>query len=115
MTQLSGIAPQFLVADLDAALAYYCNRLGFAKVIGYEEFYASVAKDQAEIHLKRCPPLAAERSYRREGDHIDAFITVTDLDTYLAQCRTNGAQIYQDKQLQPWGVTPGASQACFLK
>ncbi|PYY16626.1 MAG: bleomycin resistance protein, partial [Acidobacteria bacterium] len=27
--QITGIAPQFLVDDLDRAIAYYCDRLGF--------------------------------------------------------------------------------------
>src|SRR2546422_7170357 len=50
--RLKSIAPQFLVDDLDAALAYYRERLGFAVDFVYESFYASVSRDGAAIHLR---------------------------------------------------------------
>jgi len=52
ITKLTGIAPQFLVDDLDAAIEYYCGRLGFALDYCYESFYASVSRDGFAIHLK---------------------------------------------------------------
>ncbi|MEM7080041.1 MAG: VOC family protein [Pseudomonadota bacterium] len=103
--RLLSIAPQFLVADLQRALAYYTETLGFTQAIGYEDFYASVRRDQAEIHLKRAKPLAAERSYRQENAHIDAYITVTNLEHYFAECRERGAIVHQEVQSHPWSVT----------
>jgi catechol 2,3-dioxygenase-like lactoylglutathione lyase family enzyme len=44
-TQLTGIAPQFLVDDLDRAIAYYRNKLGFELDFENQSFYASVTRD----------------------------------------------------------------------
>ena len=43
-THLNGIAPQFLVDDLDRAIAYYRDQLGFVLDFVYESFYASVTQ-----------------------------------------------------------------------
>ena len=45
VARLTGIAPQFLVDDLDAAITYYRGRLGFELDFRYESFYASVSRD----------------------------------------------------------------------
>ena len=44
-TQLTGIAPQFLVDDLDRAIAYYRDQLGFELDFKYQSFYAAVTRD----------------------------------------------------------------------
>jgi catechol 2,3-dioxygenase-like lactoylglutathione lyase family enzyme len=62
-TQLTGIAPQFLVDDLDRAIAYYRNKLGFELDFEYQSFYASVTRDGFAIHLKHAPKLAADREH----------------------------------------------------
>jgi len=49
--QITGIAPQFLVDDLDRAIAYYCDRLGFELDFKYQSFYAGVRRDGFAIHL----------------------------------------------------------------
>ena len=43
--RLMAVAPQFLVADLAVAIAYYRDRLGFALDFQYESFYAAVSRD----------------------------------------------------------------------
>jgi len=57
ITRLTGIAPQFLVDDLDAAIAYYRRQLGFELDFCFQSFYASVSRDGLAIHLK-CAPKA---------------------------------------------------------
>src|SRR5579859_215569 len=44
-TRVTGIAPQFLVGDLDRAIAYYCDKLGFQLDFTYQSFYAAVTRD----------------------------------------------------------------------
>ena len=53
--RLQMIAPQFLVDDLDLALAYYRDRLGFTVDFTYESFYAAVSRDGVTVHLKCAP------------------------------------------------------------
>ena len=38
MASLTGIAPQFLVDDIGAAIAYYRDKLGFAVDFCYDSF-----------------------------------------------------------------------------
>src|SRR2546430_11495127 len=72
--QITGIAPQFLVDDLDRAIAYYRDRLGFELDFMYQSFYASVKRDGFAIHLKQAPKLAAERAHRKQNEHLDAYV-----------------------------------------
>jgi len=78
-THLTGIAPQFLVDDLDRAIAYYCDKLGFELDFNYQSFYASVTRDGFAIHLKRAPKLAADREHRKQNEHLDAYISVSGI------------------------------------
>src|SRR6516225_1932649 len=61
-THVTGIAPQFLVDDLERAIAYYCDKLGFEVDFRYQSFYAAVKRDGFAIHLKHAPKLAADRA-----------------------------------------------------
>jgi catechol 2,3-dioxygenase-like lactoylglutathione lyase family enzyme len=62
-TRVTGIAPQFLVDDLEAAIAYYRDQLGFELDFKYQSFYASVTREGFAIHLKCAPKLAADREH----------------------------------------------------
>ena len=43
--RITGIIPQFLVDDLERAIAYYRDNLGFELDFVYESFYSSVSRD----------------------------------------------------------------------
>ena len=98
------IAPQFLVDDLGAAIAYYRDKLGFEQKIAWEDFYASVIRDGAEIHLKCAPGLPGERAHRRDNNHIDAMISCTGVDALFEEVSGRGAHIHQALETQPWGT-----------
>lgn len=74
--KLAGIAPQFLVDDLHAAIAYYRGKLGFDLDFCYESSYASVSRDGFSIHLKCAPKTIADRTHRQQHEHLDAYIWV---------------------------------------
>jgi hypothetical protein len=65
MASITTAAPQFLVGKLSESLAFYERHLGFSCDFVYEDFYASVSRDGAMIHLKCAPRLEAERAHRR--------------------------------------------------
>jgi len=79
MVTISRAAPQFLVRELGEALTFYEDRLGFRRDFVYEDFYASVSRGGATIHLKCAPKLAEERTHRKAGDHLDAFLAVSGI------------------------------------
>jgi catechol 2,3-dioxygenase-like lactoylglutathione lyase family enzyme len=99
---LTGISPQFLVDDLDRSIAYYCDKLGFALDFKYESFYASVSRDGFAIHLKCAPKLAAERAYRKQNEHLDAYISMSGIRDLFVELQTRGAHIVTQLEERPW-------------
>src|ERR1043165_3235076 len=101
-TRLTGIAPQFLVDNLDRAIACYCDQLGFALDFKYEEFYASVSRDGFAIHLKCPPKRPAERDHRRQNEHLDAHISVSGVRALFGELQKRGARVIRPLEERPW-------------
>ena len=101
-TRVTGIAPQFLVDDLDRAIAYYREKLGFEVDFQYQSFYASVTRDGLAIHLKHAPKLAAEREHRRQNEHLDAYISVSGVRDLLSEFEKRGARVIRSVEERPW-------------
>ena len=104
MATILGAAPQFLVESLSGSLAFYEQRLGFSRDFVYEDFYASVSRDRAVIHLKCAPKLEAERAHRRSGEHLDAFLAVSGVDALHEELAGRGARITKPLERRPWGA-----------
>jgi catechol 2,3-dioxygenase-like lactoylglutathione lyase family enzyme len=101
-THITGIAPQFLVDDLDRAVAYYRDKLGFQVDFTYESFYASVSRDGFAIHLKCAPKSAADREHRKANEHLDAYIAVAGIRGLFSDLERRGAQIIKPLEERPW-------------
>ncbi len=101
-THLTGIAPQFLVDDLDRAIGYYCDKLGFELDFKYESFYAAVTRDGLAIHLKCAPKLGTEREYRKQNEHLDAYISVAGIRGLFSELEMRGAQVIKPLEERPW-------------
>jgi catechol 2,3-dioxygenase-like lactoylglutathione lyase family enzyme len=96
------IVPQFLVDDLDRAVAYYRDRLGFSVDFTYDEFYAGISRDGCAIHLKEAEKLAAEREHRRRDEHLDAYIAVTGIRDLYDDLQRRGATVTRPLEERPW-------------
>jgi catechol 2,3-dioxygenase-like lactoylglutathione lyase family enzyme len=99
---ITGIAPQFLVDDLDRAIAYYRDALGFEVGFVYESFYASVSRDGCAFHLKHAPKIAADRAHRKDHEHLDATISVTGIKALYAELQKRGAVVIKPIGERPW-------------
>jgi catechol 2,3-dioxygenase-like lactoylglutathione lyase family enzyme len=104
MASITAAAPQFLVAKLDDSLTFYEQRLGFSRDFVYENFYASVSRDRAVIHLKCAPKLEAERAHRRAEEHLDAYLAVAGVDELHRELAARGARITKPLEQRPWGT-----------
>jgi catechol 2,3-dioxygenase-like lactoylglutathione lyase family enzyme len=102
ITKLTGIAPQFLVDDLDAAIAYYRGQLGFELDFRYESFYAGVSRDGFAIHLKCAPKTLADRAHRKRHEHLDVYIGVVGATSLHEELRSRGALITRPLEERPW-------------
>jgi catechol 2,3-dioxygenase-like lactoylglutathione lyase family enzyme len=100
--QITGIAPQFLVDDLNQAIAYYRDRLGFELEFRYESFYASVTRDGFAIHLKQAAKLVADRAHRKEHEHLDAYIAVSGIRDLFRELQMREAEVIKPLEQRPW-------------
>jgi catechol 2,3-dioxygenase-like lactoylglutathione lyase family enzyme len=99
---LIGIAPQFLVDDLNTAITYYRDKLGFSLDFCYESFYASVSRNGVSIHLKCAPKTVSDRAHRKQHEHLDVYITVTGVGTLHDELQSRGALITKPLEERPW-------------
>ncbi len=102
-THLTGIAPQFLVEDLDRTIAHYCDTLGFKLDFVYESFYASVSRDGFAIHLKHGENVRAGREHRKADEHLDAYISVSGIQGLFAELQQRSAHVIRPLEERPWG------------
>ena len=100
--RLTGLAPQFLVDDLPAAIAYYQDKLGFVLDFCYESFYAGVSRDGATIHLKCAPKTLSDRTHRKQHEHLDAYLSVAGVGALHDELRSRGAHITRPLEARPW-------------
>jgi catechol 2,3-dioxygenase-like lactoylglutathione lyase family enzyme len=118
-SQVTGIAPQFLVDDLDRAIAYYRDRLGFELDFEYQSFYAGVSRDGFSIHLKHAPRAAAGREHRKQNEHLDAYISVSGIRHLFSELQTRGAEVIKPLEQRPWACLdfyvedPDGNILCF--
>lgn len=117
--RVTGVAPQVLVDDLERAIAYYCDKLGFKLDFRYECFYASVSRDGFAIHLKDAPKLPAEREHRKENEHLDAYISVAGIRGLFSELEGRGARVIRPLEERPWACVdfyvedPDGNVLCF--
>lgn len=100
--RVTGIVPQFLVEDLERAVAHYRDRLGFTLDFVYDDFYASVSRDGCKIHLKHGPRLAGEAEFRKQHEHLDAHIGVTGVRELFSEIQGRGANVVKALEERPW-------------
>ena len=96
MIRLARIAPELPSADLNKAIAYYEQQLGFKVALrlpGNE--YAIVERDAVAIHL-----FAVAGS---KPSTVGVHIFTSDLDQFYAELVRSGAKITQAIERKPWG------------
>jgi predicted enzyme related to lactoylglutathione lyase len=102
--RLTSLAPQFLVDDLDGAIAFYRDVLGFQFAEPWGGFYAIGRRDGLELHLKEAPKNPAERDHRRNNEHLDAYCGVEGIDAFYEACVARGANIIKPLAPTAWGT-----------
>lgn len=99
MRMVTKLFPIFAVRDLNEALRYYCDVLGFSEAWkwGQPPHRAGVTMDQVEIHLDGAglgaPP----------GQSI-AYCHMTGIEEFYQECRRRGATVERELGERPWGV-----------
>ena len=103
-TRLRSFAPQLLVDDLERAIKFYSDVLGFSFAPAWQGFYAIGERDGFEVHLKCAPKTAEDRANRRQHEHLDVYANVVGVDALYAACKAKDAAILKPLDRTPWGT-----------
>ncbi len=93
--EIEGISPFFIVKDVEAALSFYRDRLGFK--VTYQEpsdepFFGIVRRDGAMIMLKSVGTDPLPNWKRQAQARWDAYLYVPDPDALAAQFSSRGVE-----------------------
>jgi predicted enzyme related to lactoylglutathione lyase len=102
--RLTSFAPQLLVDDLDGAIGFYRDVLGFAFGPPWGGFYAIGERDGFAVHLKCAPKTAEDRAHRRQEEHLDVYASVIGVRALFQACEAKGATILKPLAATPWGT-----------
>jgi len=105
MATLTGVSPVLLVADLDRAVAYYRDRLGFAcAAYGEPPNFATADRDEAVILLALADqPERLVPHWQIVDKMWNAYIRVDDADAVYAEVQQRGAGIDYTIYDTPYG------------
>ncbi|HEX3577648.1 MAG TPA: VOC family protein [Thermoanaerobaculia bacterium] len=90
---ISGIAPFFIVRNVEAALSFYRDKLAFE--VAFREpaenaFFAIVVRDGAMLMLKSVGVEPLPNSQRQSDARWDAYLSVPDPDALAAEFASRG-------------------------
>jgi uncharacterized glyoxalase superfamily protein PhnB len=92
-----GIGPVFQVSDLNSALKYYKEALGFKEDFQFGS-YAGVSHGDACVHLR------AHQIHQRPNGGGAAFVFCDEVDDYCQEIKKNGAMVKMEPADQPYGM-----------
>jgi catechol 2,3-dioxygenase-like lactoylglutathione lyase family enzyme len=90
---IGGVSPFFIVADLDPALAFYRDKLGFEVTFrgpADNAFFGMVERDRAMIMLKVVGVSPLPNCEREPGARWDAYVYTADPDALAAEFTSRG-------------------------
>ena len=94
----TGLAPQFVVADVVATAEFYRDKLGF-EILGFfldPPVFAMVRRDAAEIHIGKADGDKTQVNEDvRRGLGTDAYIFVSDINALHQELLENGVEIVE--------------------
>lgn len=99
MAYLLNAVPVLTVDDLDEAIAYYQDRLGFdlAWTWGEPPAVAAVVRDDVELNLAR-------RGANGSRGASSVYLRLTDVDEFYSECQRRGATPLGPPVDQPYGM-----------
>jgi uncharacterized glyoxalase superfamily protein PhnB len=103
-SRIRTFAPQLLVDDLDGAIKFYSDVLGFSFGPPWRGFYAIGERDGFAVHLKCAPKTVADRTHRREHEHLDIYAGVIGVDALYETCKAKSATITKPLASTAWGT-----------
>lgn len=112
MTRLTGSSAVLLVSDIDRAVAFWRDRLGFAcQTYGEPPDFATASRDDASVLLALCrTPGAIVPNWKLVDKTWNVYIRVDDADAIYAELRERGAPIDYELYDAPHGFREFGTQ-----
>jgi len=98
--------PQVFVTDVDRAVAFYRDRLGFTVAFLYGEppFYGLVTRGAAGMNLRHVDASPWHADVRVREDLLSATLIVRSAKALFLEYEANGVAFHQPYREQPWGA-----------
>lgn len=103
--RITSFAPQLLVDDLEGAIRFYRDVLGFSFGPTWRGFYAIGERDGFAVHLKCAPKTTEDRLRRRQHQHLDVYASVLGVRALYDECKAKGATILKPLARTAWGTS----------
>jgi len=104
-SRITSFAPQLLVDDLDRAIKFYSDVLGFSFGSPWRGFYAIGERDGFAVHLKCAPKTVEDRAHRQQQEHLDVYAGVIGVAALYEACKAKGATIIKPLARTAWGTS----------
>ena len=98
------ITPLLLVSNLEEAIAFYVQQLGFTLAFTYEDFYAGIGKNGHPIHLKTDYREMEDRPSRSNNDELDLVFAVDNVAGVFEEITKTHVEIIQPLREMPYGT-----------
>jgi uncharacterized glyoxalase superfamily protein PhnB len=98
------ITPLLLVSNLEEAIAFYVQQLGFTLAFTYEDFYAGIEKNGHPIHLKTDYRETKGRPSRSNNDELDLVFAVDNVAGVFEEITKTNVEIIQPLREMPYGT-----------
>lgn len=94
---LKNAIPKFPVANVQTAVAFYTQKLGFEELFDYGD-YAGVKRDEFELHLWECGD-------KYLAENTACRVETTEIEVFYAECLAAGV-VHPNGALEtkPWGL-----------
>jgi len=99
--------PQFLVADGEAAVSFYRDKLGFEVefVLEGPPFFAAMMRSGLVIYLKQIGQREPGREFKAAGKHYDVYIFTDDVEALYREYTDQGVSILEPLNTKDYGFT----------
>jgi uncharacterized glyoxalase superfamily protein PhnB len=92
------------VDDLERAIKFYREVLGFSFSPTWRGFYAIGERDGLAVHLKCAPKTVEDRAHRKQHEHLDIYASVVGVDALYDECKAKGAKVLKPLARTAWGT-----------
>ena len=103
--EIQELVPQLRTTDLERAIRFYTEKLGFALAFRYQDFYAGVSCGERTIHLKLVDDPDPGIDFVRRGQHLHLHFGVRDIEAAFRQVGEAGVKVVEGISDRPWGTT----------